>query len=70
MTESRLGRKKLHGRPAYAGDIAQIFDYQTTPCEKETAAEVIGDGVPSLWEDGAEDGLGARVARFAAKRRS
>jgi hypothetical protein len=44
MIESRPGRKKLHGSPAYGGDIAQIFDYQNVPCEKEAAAKATGDG--------------------------
>jgi len=44
LTESKSGRKILHGSPAPGGDIAQIFDYQLSPREKEAAAIAIGDG--------------------------
>jgi hypothetical protein len=44
LTESKSGRKILHGSPARAGDIAQIFDYHSSPREKEAAAGIAGDG--------------------------
>ncbi len=68
MTESKPGRKNLHGGPASAGDIVKIFDYQICLREKEAAAKRLATGVPSLWEDGALDRLIARLASLATQK--